>query len=83
MTSLCGVVHIISTNRKEGNIHPLKWRVNKTQLDITPCLLILFCLLFVRIFNYRYRRIFNFFLIIKRVEEGTEGYCNNKNCKGI
>ncbi|KAI8558967.1 hypothetical protein RHMOL_Rhmol04G0137400 [Rhododendron molle] len=32
MTSLCSRVHIILTNRKEGNVHPLKWRVNKTQL---------------------------------------------------
>ncbi|KAI8573367.1 hypothetical protein RHMOL_Rhmol01G0271600 [Rhododendron molle] len=27
MTSLCGGVHTVSTNRKEGNVHPFKWRV--------------------------------------------------------
>ncbi|KAI8528057.1 hypothetical protein RHMOL_Rhmol12G0121600 [Rhododendron molle] len=35
MTSLCDGIHIISTNKKEGNVHPLKWRVNKTQLCLT------------------------------------------------
>ncbi|KAI8542819.1 hypothetical protein RHMOL_Rhmol08G0168800 [Rhododendron molle] len=43
MTSLYGGIHTISTNRKESNIHPLKWRVNKTQLPnhhLLPLLLL-------------------------------------------
>ncbi|KAI8525272.1 hypothetical protein RHMOL_Rhmol13G0217800 [Rhododendron molle] len=32
MTSLCGGIHIISTNEKEGNVHPLLRRVNKIAL---------------------------------------------------
>lgn len=31
MTSYYGGIHTISTNKKEGNIHSLKWRVNKTK----------------------------------------------------
>ncbi|KAI8551153.1 hypothetical protein RHMOL_Rhmol06G0162900 [Rhododendron molle] len=33
MTSLCGKIHTISTNRKEGNVHPLLRRVNKIALQ--------------------------------------------------
>ncbi|KAI8560561.1 hypothetical protein RHMOL_Rhmol04G0267300 [Rhododendron molle] len=32
MKSFCGEIHIILTNKKEGNVLPLKRRVNKTQL---------------------------------------------------
>ncbi|KAI8571774.1 hypothetical protein RHMOL_Rhmol01G0145000 [Rhododendron molle] len=32
MTSLCSGIHTISTNRKEGNVHPLLKRVNKIAL---------------------------------------------------
>ncbi|KAI8522330.1 hypothetical protein RHMOL_RhmolUnG0003200 [Rhododendron molle] len=38
MTSLCGGIHIISINKKEGNVHPLKWRVNKTQTHLESVL---------------------------------------------
>ncbi|KAI8551652.1 hypothetical protein RHMOL_Rhmol06G0202400 [Rhododendron molle] len=32
MTSLCDGVHTISTNKREGNVHPLLRRVNKIAL---------------------------------------------------
>ncbi|KAI8543860.1 hypothetical protein RHMOL_Rhmol08G0251800 [Rhododendron molle] len=32
MTSFCGGGHTISTNKREGNVHPLLRRVNKIAL---------------------------------------------------
>ncbi|KAI8538114.1 hypothetical protein RHMOL_Rhmol09G0077100 [Rhododendron molle] len=34
MTSLSGGIHTISTNKREGNVHPLLREVNKTALEM-------------------------------------------------
>ncbi|KAI8558407.1 hypothetical protein RHMOL_Rhmol04G0089900 [Rhododendron molle] len=40
MTSLCGGIHVISTNKKKDNVHPLSKWVNKIAF-VTHCLSII------------------------------------------
>ncbi|KAI8524773.1 hypothetical protein RHMOL_Rhmol13G0175100 [Rhododendron molle] len=42
MTSLCGGIHTISTNKREGNVHSLLRRVNKIALGFIRAIFVYF-----------------------------------------